>query len=584
MKGKKLIIGMLFIMVSGLIVPAQSEMKLYQDRSYEPVVLRGEVLSPFYDVPISEIFMYAFHESTQTWTLIPFQFDEMEYGEDPFSPGAFQDFYFLPDDGRLDLRDELSFMLRDLGDRAPNSAWIDNDESKKHPRLEIVITDSHNPDNRAYGYLFRSSTIFDPIPSPYGFSFDPINQMVSNNYYSVRLSKINGLIEDIIIQPPFGSGVDFFDTQKLRFIGVFDFGIITIGIGKNGAPAANERDNLYVYNENDVENYHLWVTPKPVVRLIREVRQTIRFGDFVMDETAFYVKTKFYPFSGTIGGGADLDPETLKKEFNTSEDIYLRLELLRQSWDFNAAATGMKFFNRHNQNITIDGIPDQTDQRIPTPIREWTLTTGDQGSLFAYAEFQDTTWQEVALYFYDNRDGGQADETYIDGGDTGDSVSYGDQGILFRSHASDSVSLKLNFTAYFLPKDLTKTDGEKLAEAIKNPVRIASRQQTYSAQKIDIKNLGTPKYYSLYQNYPNPFNSTTIISFALPADQNVTLTIFDNNGHLVTRLADGHYKAGRHSLRWEGYDERHRPIASGVYFYQLQAGEFSSVKKLILLR
>ncbi len=584
MKGKKLIIGMLFIMVPRLMVWAQSEKKLYHDRIYEPVVLRGEVLSPFYEVPISEIFMYAFHESTQTWTLIPFQFDEMEYGEDPFRPGAFQDFYFLPDDGRLDFRDELSFMVRDLGDRAPNSNWIENDESKKHPRLEIVVADPKDPNLRAYGYLFRSSTIKDPIPSPYGFSLDPINQIVSNNYYSVRLNPSNGLIEDIVIQPPFGSGVDIFDTQKLRFIGVFDFGIITIGIGKNGAPAANERDNLYVYNENDSDNYHLWVTPKPVVRLIREVRQTIRFGDFVMDETAFYVKTKFYPFSGTIGGGADLDPETLKKEFNTTEDIYLRLELLRQSWDFNAAATGMKFFNRYNQNITIDGIPDQIDRRIPTPIKEWTLTTGDQGSLFTYAEFQDTTWEEVALYFHDNRYGGQADETYIDGGDTGDSVSYGDQGILFRSHPSDSVSLKLNFTAYFLPKHLTKADGEKLAEALEHPVRAASQAQWYAPQALEKKSLEVPKSYALYQNYPNPFNDATIIAFSLPSSQKASLKIYDSHGRLVARLAEGFFKAGTHQLRWEGKDERHRPVASGVYFYQLQAGGFSAVKKLIFLR
>jgi hypothetical protein len=558
--------------------------KLYQDRIYDPVVLRGDVLSSFYDVPINQIFMYAYRDSIQAWTVMPFQIDEMEYGEDPFSPGAYQDFYFLPDDGLLDLRDELVFMVRDLGDKAPGSAWIENEASKSYQRLEITISDPNDPNNQAYGYLFRSSTITEPIPSPYGFSFDPSNQLVSNNYYSVRLSKVNGLIEDVIIKPPFGSGVDIFDTQKLRFIGVFDLGIITIGIGKNGAPAANERDNLYVYNENDVNNYHLWCTPKPVVRFIREVRQTIRFGDFVMDETAFYVKTKFYPFSGTIGGGADLDPETLKKEFNMSEDIYVRLDLLRQSWDFNNAAAGMKFFNRHNQNAVIDGIPDQVDRTIQAPIKEWALTTGNQGSLFTYAEFKDTTWQNVELYFYDNKNGGQADETNIEGGDTGDSVSYGDQGILFHSHASDSVSLKLNFTAYFLPKNLTQAGGEQMAYAMENPVKANSQAQSYSAQAVEKKSFDAPKSYALYQNYPNPFNSSTVISFALPAKQKVTLKIYDSNGRMVTKLADSFFKAGTHSLRWDGTDERNRNAASGVYFYQFQTNDFSSVKKLILLR
>jgi len=584
MKGSKFFLALIIILASGLANVSQSKEDLYRDRIYEPVVLRGDILAPCYDIPINEIFMYTYQESTKTWKLIPFQIDEMAYGEDPFSPGAYQDFYFLPGNGLLDERDELVFMVRDLGDEAPQSSWIDNELAKNFQRLEIMIYDPNDSQHRAYGYLFRSSTITNEIPSPYGFSFDPINHVAGSNFYSVRLSKSNGLIEDVIINPPFGSAMDIFDTQKLRFIGVFDLGIITIAIGKNGSQAANERDNLYVYNENDVDYYHLWYTPKPVVRLTREVRQTIRFGEWVMDETAFYVKTKFYPFSGTIGGGADLDPETLKKEFNMEEDIYVHLDVLRQSWDFSPAANGMKFFNRNNQNIIIDGIPDQVDQSVTTPIREWMLTTGSQGSMFSYVEFEDTTWQDVGFYFYDNKAGGQADSTYIEGGDTGDSVSYGDQGILFQSHTDDSVSLKLNFIAYFLPGNLTQSDGEKLAYWLENPVAVQSRAESYSTQVTKKDIIELPKNYRLYQNYPNPFNSSTVISFTLPENQQVTLKIYDNNGRVVTQLASDVFKAGIHHIRWDGRDDRNRIAASGVYFYEFRAKDYSSVKKLILLR
>jgi len=579
------ILSILFIIFTfGFVQNSQSANEVYQDRLYESVALRGDILAPYYNIPINEIFMYAYHDSTKTWTMIPFQIDEMAYSEDPFSPGAFQDFYFIPDNGWLDLRDELVFMVRDLGDEAPKSNWIDNEEAKNYQRLEIMVYDPKDRQHRAYGYLFRSSTIRDEIPSPYGFSFDPTNHIVGTNFYSVRLSKSNGLIEDVIVKPPFGSGVDIFDTQKLRFIGVFDLGIITIAIGKNGSQAANERDNLYVYNENDVDNYHLWYTPKPVVRLIREVRQTIRFGQFVMDETAFYVKTKFYPFSGTIGGGAELDPETLKKEFNMEEDIYVHLDVLRQSWDFSSAADGMKFFNRQNQNIVIDGMPDQVNKTVQTPIKEWTLTTGNQGSMFSHVEFDDTTWQNVELYFYDDKTGGQGDGTYIEGGDTGDSVSYGDQGILFQSHTDDSVSLKLNFTAYFLPGNLAQSEGEKLAYWVENPVSISSQAESYSTQAV-LKNIvEPPKNYKLYQNYPNPFNNSTVISFALPENQKATLKIYDNNGRVVTQLANDVFKAGVHHIRWDGTDDRNRSVASGVYFYEFRVKDNSSVKKLILLR
>ncbi|MDZ7318343.1 MAG: T9SS type A sorting domain-containing protein [candidate division KSB1 bacterium] len=561
--------------------------KLYQERIYEPVVLRGEVLAPFYDVPIQQIFMYAYHESTRTWRMMPFQIDEMERGEDPFKPGneaAWQDFYFLPSNGVLDLRDELVFMIRDLGDRAPEDAWLDNEDARKFYRLEIKARDRHDPTNCAYGYLYRSATISDKVPAPYQFSFDVGSQCVATQFYAVRLSQQNGLIEDVIIKPPFGNGVDIFDTQKIRFVGIFDLGIITIPIGKKGSQAANERDNLYVYQPDDLDYYHLYYTPKPVVRLIREVRHTIRFGTFLMHETAFYVRTKFYPFSGTIAGGADLDPETLKKEFQMEEDIYVRLDLLRQSWDFNAAAIGMQFFNRNNQGVLIDGIPDSIDRKIMTPIREWTLTTGEQGSMFTFVEFNDSTWRDIQCYFYDNKLGGQGDGTFIDGGDTGDSVSYGDQGLLFQTHERDSVSLKLNFSAYFLPGNLTQSDAFQLAYWAENPVAVSSTTNLLSHVAPTEEADTLPQGIEWLSNYPNPFNGHTQLRFRLSEPSHICLKIINLKGQTVAVVARGWFEKGEHAIVWGALDERRQPLSAGVYFYKLQTRNNSITKKLLLIR
>ncbi|HEX9974504.1 MAG TPA: T9SS type A sorting domain-containing protein [bacterium] len=561
--------------------------KLYQERIYEPVVLRGEILSAFFDVPIDEIYLYAYYDSTKSYHSIPFQIDEMEFAEDPFKPGkedAWQDFYFAQDDGLFDFRDELVFMVRDMGDKAPDNAWIENEEARKHDRLEIKLIDPNDRSICAYVYLFRSATISDEIPAPYGFSFDPQNQVAKTKFYSLRLGQANGLIEDVIIPPPFGTGIDFFDTQKLRFVGVFDLGILTIPIGKNGGQAANERDNLHVYHEDDVDNYHLYSTPKPIVRLIREVRQTIRFGTFVMHQTAFYVKTKFYPFSGTISGGADLDPETLKKEFQLEEDVYIQLDLLRQSWDFNRAAEGMTFFNRYNENVVIDGIPDQVNKAVATPVAEWTLTTGEQGSMFSYIQFEDSSWQQVGLYFHDNKTGGQVDDTFIEGGDTGDSVSYGDQGILLQNHGAANLSLKLDFTAYFLPGNLIRSDGERLAYWVENPVLKSSRALSFSTGINQKNSEHLPEEFQLFQNYPNPFNSFTTISFALPNSERIRMRIIDIQGRTVAMLADRIFEPGIHNLEWNGIDEQNHPVASGVYFCEARAKEFCSVRKLIVLR
>lgn len=560
---------------------------LSNQRIYEPVVVRGDALEPFYDVPISEIFMYAYNDSAKTWAMMPFQIDEMIFAEDPFKPGqpgAMQDFYSIPDDGLLDFRDELVFMVRDLGDRAEATEWIGDEASKIYQRLELKVMDPENTDTYLYGYLYRSPTISDSVPTPYSFVFDPENSVVSNKYYSIRLSHKTGLIEDIAILPPFGNGVDIFDTQKLRFIGLLDLSFFVIPIGKSGHPAASERDNIHLYDEFDPDNYHLWYTQKPVVRLIREVRQTIRFGEFVLDMLAFYVKTKFYPYSGTISGGASLNPEDLKKEFNTDEDVYVELDLLRQSWDFNEAATGMKFYNEYNDGILIDGTPDAPDKTIDLPIQEWTLTSGDQGSMFAHVTFEDQSWLSTDLYYYDNREGGQGDESFVQGGDTGDSVSFGDQGILFKNLDQDSVSLELGFTAYFLPGNLGKSDGQQMAHNVENPVIVSSRASTFSTA-VDQPNAEiVPNNFELFQNYPNPFNSATKIVFYLPESGHVKLRIVDITGKVVKILTNEILSAGKHEVFWDGTDSHFQQAASGIYFYQMKSDKISSERKLILLR
>ncbi len=88
-----------------------------------------------------------------------------------------------------------------------------------------------------------------------------------------------------------------------------------------------------------------------------------------------------------------------------------------------------------------------------------------------------------------------------------------------------------------------------------------------------------PKEYKLSQNYPNPFNPTTTIEFALPKSSRATLKVFDLLGREVATLVDENLPAGVHKAEWNAGG-----ISSGVYFYRLQAGEFSDTKKLILMR
>lgn len=88
-----------------------------------------------------------------------------------------------------------------------------------------------------------------------------------------------------------------------------------------------------------------------------------------------------------------------------------------------------------------------------------------------------------------------------------------------------------------------------------------------------------PKSYELSQNYPNPFNPTTVISYSIPEKADVTLTVFNLLGQNVATLASGVKNAGTHEASFNA-----RNLSSGVYFYTIQAGSFTSTKKMMLLK
>jgi len=85
--------------------------------------------------------------------------------------------------------------------------------------------------------------------------------------------------------------------------------------------------------------------------------------------------------------------------------------------------------------------------------------------------------------------------------------------------------------------------------------------------------------FSLSQNYPNPFNPTTKISFILPKTEHVTLTVHNTLGQKVATLLDTKMNAGSHNVQFDASD-----LPSGIYFYQIHAGKFRQVKKMVVLR
>jgi hypothetical protein len=88
-----------------------------------------------------------------------------------------------------------------------------------------------------------------------------------------------------------------------------------------------------------------------------------------------------------------------------------------------------------------------------------------------------------------------------------------------------------------------------------------------------------PLAFSLEQNYPNPFNPVTTIRFGLAMTVNVNLTIYDILGRRVDVLVNERMGAGYHQVTFDGTH-----LASGVYFYRIQAGDFVQTRRLLLLK
>ncbi len=97
---------------------------------------------------------------------------------------------------------------------------------------------------------------------------------------------------------------------------------------------------------------------------------------------------------------------------------------------------------------------------------------------------------------------------------------------------------------------------------------------------VNEQGLNAPAQFELLQNYPNPFNPDTKISFRLPADSKVTLTVYNLSGKEISRLVSSrNMKAGNHSVKFSAGD-----LSSGIYIYRLTAGDFTQSKKMILIK
>ena len=93
-----------------------------------------------------------------------------------------------------------------------------------------------------------------------------------------------------------------------------------------------------------------------------------------------------------------------------------------------------------------------------------------------------------------------------------------------------------------------------------------------------------PDVFALHQNYPNPFNPVTTLRYDLPENDHVNITIYDMLGRQVKTLVNQTHDAGYRSVIWDATNDYGKPVSAGIYLYQIQAGEYISTKKMVLLK
>ena len=102
---------------------------------------------------------------------------------------------------------------------------------------------------------------------------------------------------------------------------------------------------------------------------------------------------------------------------------------------------------------------------------------------------------------------------------------------------------------------------------------------------LEISDFKNPLYqFELKNNYPNPFNPLTLIKYSLPSDGVVTITIYDMMGSRVKTLINSFQKSGDNSVQWDATNNLGNKVPSGVYLYNIEAGNFNQTKKMVLLK
>ncbi|MDD4309824.1 MAG: C25 family cysteine peptidase [Candidatus Cloacimonetes bacterium] len=142
----------------------------------------------------------------------------------------------------------------------------------------------------------------------------------------------------------------------------------------------------------------------------------------------------------------------------------------------------------------------------------------------------------------------------------------------------------MTFNVHFSPQQYMPYSGEMIITSDDPLASVTTVSLLGTGSTVDNEDPLNPAITALIGNYPNPFNPTTTIKFSLKTKSPVNLEIYNIMGQKVRTLVKGDIDQGFHSVVWNGKDGNNRPVSSGVYFYKLDAGKYTSTKKMIIMK
>jgi hypothetical protein len=191
------------------------------------------------------------------------------------------------------------------------------------------------------------------------------------------------------------------------------------------------------------------------------------------------------------------------------------------------------------------------------------------GGLFSMDVFPDSLPGSNAIYAYVSRDSTESPYHGLPVGIASPSETYG--------------LIVTDFPLFFMEADDARSLVQTVMSLFGEPTGIGNE---------DAGEL--PRAYDLSQNFPNPFNPETTIRFEIPGGEDTTreqsgtratrLIVFDMRGRRVKILVDRDLSPGRYDIAWDGKNAEGATVPSGIYFYRIEAGPFTSTRKMLMVK